>query len=206
MSLTLPDHSLVVLAPGSSIRYQDHFEARTRNISLEGRALFDVAKDSVRPFTVTARGFATTALGTRFIVDARKSHVSIRLLNGKVMINPSAGAGMAMQRVYLAPGQELRINTETKHFDLKNAFADSLQQSLARMSVNKKLRPGRSGTDDRVTALSFERTSLAAVFQRLSEYYKRPSYSTRPKYKACRSRALSSLPMNWGWRSRSSVI
>ncbi|HVW58897.1 MAG TPA: FecR family protein, partial [Puia sp.] len=85
--LTLPDNSLVVLAPGSSIRYLERFETRARNIQLEGRALFEVAKDSARPFTVTARGFATTALGTRFIVDATRPHISIRLLKGKVVVN-----------------------------------------------------------------------------------------------------------------------
>lgn len=165
--LTLPDNSLVLLAPGSSIRYLEHFEAGARNIQLEGRALFEVAKDSARPFTVTARGFATTALGTRFIVDATRPHISIRLLKGKIVVNATPDADMPMQKVYLSPGQELKINTETKHFDLGNSFEDSLKQSMAH---TRKQRQNNTGAG--VTALSFERTSLEAVFRRLSEYYK----------------------------------
>lgn len=165
--LILPDNSLVLLAPGSSIRYLEHFEARARNIQLEGRALFEVAKDSARPFTVTARGFATTALGTRFIVDATRRHISIRLLKGKIMVNTTPDANMTMQKVYLSPGQELKIDTETKHFDLSNSSEDSLKQSLARTRKQHQ-----SNTGAGVTALSFERTSLETVFRRLSEYYK----------------------------------
>jgi len=168
--LALPDHSLVLLAPGSSIRYKDGFDIRARNIQLEGRALFDVAKDSVRPFTVIAQGFATTALGTRFIVDASSAHISIRLLKGKVVVNTTAEANMAVQKVYLIPGQELRINSETRQFHLGNSFEDSL--FAARSAGDKKRRQVRTGAGNNASALSFERTSLATVFQRLSEYYK----------------------------------
>ncbi|HVW61800.1 MAG TPA: FecR domain-containing protein, partial [Puia sp.] len=124
--------------------------------------------DSARPFTVTARGFATTALGTRFIVDATRPHISIRLLKGKVVVNTTPDAGMTMQKVYLSPGQELKINTETKHFDLSRSFEDSLKQSLARTRKQHQRNTGGAG----VTTLSFERTSLETVFRRLSEYYK----------------------------------
>lgn len=159
-SWTLPDRSVVLLAPGSSIRYLQHFEAHARNIQLEGRALFEVTHDSTKPFTVTAHGFATTALGTRFIVDGAKPIVSIRLLKGRVVVNATPDAGMTLQRIYLAPGQELRINTTTKHFD---------QVTLGSKPPHSKISDGNSGA-----LLSFEKTSLAVVFQRLSKYYKTP--------------------------------
>ncbi|SEN84466.1 FecR family protein [Niastella yeongjuensis] len=159
-TLTLPDNSIVLLAPGSSIRYQEHFEAHARNIQLQGRALFEVSHDSTKPFTVTANGFATTALGTRFIVDGTRHVVSIRLLKGKVVVNATADAGMALQKVYLTPGQELRINTATKHFD--------------RINTGSKQLSNRMTDGDNGVALSFEKTSLAVVFERLSKYYKTP--------------------------------
>jgi ferric-dicitrate binding protein FerR (iron transport regulator) len=159
-SWTLPDRSIVMLTPGSSIRYPEHFEDHARNIQLKGRALFEVAHDSTKPFTVTARGFATTALGTRFIVDDTRQVVSIRLLKGKVVVNATPDAGMAMQKVFLVPGQELRINTATKHFD--------------RITVGSKPTNTRINEGDNSALLSFEKTSLAVVFQRLSKYYKTP--------------------------------
>lgn len=170
-SLTLPDHSLVLLARGSTIRYMTNFEAHARNIQLEGRALFEVAKDSARPFTVTARGFATTALGTRFVVDATRPLVSIRLLKGKVVVNTTGDSDMTVQKVYLIPGQELKINTETKHFDLSNVTDDSLQHAVRRMNSGRQ-HHGKTGGENNSTTLSFERASLATVFQRLSKYYK----------------------------------
>ncbi|AEW01452.1 hypothetical protein A4D02_05530 [Niastella koreensis] len=157
-TLTLPDHSVVLLTPGSSISYLEHFEAHARNIQLQGRALFEVTHDSTKPFTVTANGFATTALGTRFIVDGTRHVVSIRLLKGKIVVNATADAGMALQKVYLTPGQELRINTTTKQF--------------ARIMPGSKQLPNRISESEITMALSFEKTSLAVVFERLGKYYK----------------------------------
>jgi len=157
-TLTLPDNSVVLLTPGSSISYLEHFEAHARNIQLQGRALFEVTHDSTKPFTVTANGFATTALGTRFIVDGTRQVVSIRLLKGKIVVNATADAGMALQKVYLKPGQELRINTTTKHFD--------------RIMPGNRQLANRISDSDIGMALSFEKTSLAVVFDRLSKFYK----------------------------------
>lgn len=158
--LVLPDHSVVLLSPGSAIRYPQSFEVHARNIALTGRATFEAAKDSGRPFTVIANGFATTALGTKFIIDATMPVISIHLLNGKVMVNTTADAGMRMQRVYLVPGQELRINTTTKQFE--RMFSDS---NKVRSNIKGRL-------SDNSLLLSFERTSLPAVFERLSKHYK----------------------------------
>ena len=159
-TLTLPDNSVVLLTPGSSIRYLEHFETHARNIQLQGRALFEVTHDSTKPFTVIANGFATTALGTRFIVDGTRHVVSIRLLKGKVVVNATPDADMALQKVYLTPGQELKINTITKHFD--------------RITPGSEQPPNKMTESDNGTALSFEKTSLAVVFDRLSKYYKTP--------------------------------
>lgn len=159
-TLTLPDHSLVQLTPGSSISYMERFEGVTRNIQLEGRALFDVAKDSAKPFTVTARGYATTALATKFIVDASRPVVYIRLLTGKIVVNATADASVALQKMYLMPGQELRINTTTRQF--------------ARITPDTKQSHNKTAESSAIAALSFERTSLPAVFQQLSKHYNIP--------------------------------
>jgi ferric-dicitrate binding protein FerR (iron transport regulator) len=159
--LLLPDSSKAILAPGSVLEYVENFETTARNIHLEGRALFDVAKDNKRPFTVTARGFATTALGTQFIVDATRSVVSIRLLKGKVMVNATAKAGMNIEKLILTPGQELKINTITKRFERTGQNNKTATNNAANNTAN-------------AAALNFEKTNLALVFKRLSEHYKIP--------------------------------
>jgi transmembrane sensor len=77
----------------------------SREITLtRGRALFDVAKDRNRPFTVTAGGTRTTALGTRFQVQTDSERVVVLLTEGSV----SVGRGTWEER--LAPGDQLSLD------------------------------------------------------------------------------------------------
>ncbi|HEX3008177.1 MAG TPA: FecR family protein, partial [Bacteroidales bacterium] len=50
--LTLPDGSVVWLNAGSSIRYDNRFNERNRNLYLEGEGYFKVAKNKKLPFIV----------------------------------------------------------------------------------------------------------------------------------------------------------
>src|SRR5690606_1267183 len=85
LSITLPDESIVHLAPGATIYHAVNFNSDHRNIDLIGRARFDVAKNPDLPFTVTSRGYTVTALGTIFLVDdTRGNHLKIALLEGQV--------------------------------------------------------------------------------------------------------------------------
>jgi len=62
--IQLPDGSSVKLYDHSSLQYTDSFGATQRDSRLEGQAVFTVARDGKRPFTVVAGSLATTALGT----------------------------------------------------------------------------------------------------------------------------------------------
>ncbi len=67
LKVPLSDGTLVTLDTASTIavRYLQH----AREVQLvEGRALFDVAKDKARPFTVSTRGLQVRAVGTSFVV------------------------------------------------------------------------------------------------------------------------------------------
>ena len=87
-TLFLPDSSLVVLYPNTSIKYIASSYNDAREIHLSGKALFSVKKDEMRPFSVYAGGTKTTALGTSFTVDTREEHTltSVELHSGKVVI------------------------------------------------------------------------------------------------------------------------
>jgi transmembrane sensor len=75
---------------------------------LRGRALFDVAHDAARPFTVAAGGSRVTALGTVFQVDRTGEQLVVTLADGAIEVTPAA-AGFAGERVRLAPGDEIRV-------------------------------------------------------------------------------------------------
>ncbi|WP_040626399.1 FecR family protein [Mucilaginibacter paludis] len=115
ISTQLTDGSVIVLSPGSEICYQKPFTRPLRNIYLTGEALFKVAKNKTRPFTVFARGLSTTALGTCFKVTAARenANVTVKLYEGKVVIKHQASALVADDHdVYLNPGQQLCWNSE----------------------------------------------------------------------------------------------
>lgn len=92
-----------------------------RALRLErGRAKFDVAKDPLRPFTVTAGNQTVVATGTAFSVELLRGQMRVLLYEGEVAVvaQPVAGRGASAVRVakpaaqaapteHMVPGQEL---------------------------------------------------------------------------------------------------
>lgn len=88
--LELPDGSKVHINSNSSISYPSTF-GKTRTITLQGEAYFDVTHDPSRPFTVHAGSSAVNVLGTSFNVKATPSEeVEVTLVTGKVNVNSSS--------------------------------------------------------------------------------------------------------------------
>lgn len=103
----LQDGSMVQLDVSSRIRVA--MTPTRRQITLEsGRAMFDVAHDRSRPFSVTAATSHTTALGTQFQVELDPAHVVVTLAEGSVAID-NEGSTQVWQEE-LRPGEQLRID------------------------------------------------------------------------------------------------
>lgn len=109
-TVALPDGSEIVLNAKSTLQYPEEFETDSRQVKLKGEALFSVAKDSERPFEVTANGITTTVLGTVFNVDAYSgdSMVKVSLLEGSVRVQ---GLDTTM---LIKPLQQSNFNLKTK--------------------------------------------------------------------------------------------
>jgi ferric-dicitrate binding protein FerR (iron transport regulator) len=153
--IALSDGSEVQLQPGSMISYYPSFDSLERNISLEGTALFKVAKDHKRPFSVTAKGFTTTALGTIFSVSTTQSDkLSVKLLEGKVVVKAARGSDLVMKEMYLTPGQEFVVNTVLKQFHVENIAASK--------EVHAR---------EHIIIMSFNKSQLQDVFAQLGNYY-----------------------------------
>ncbi len=109
--LRLPDGSVVTLAPETVIKYQEPFEANKRTVYIEGKADFAVTHDKTRPFTVYARLFSTTVLGTSFRVSENAAGCSIKLFTGKVLIKSLVDSLRGWkQDLVLLPGNQLTYN------------------------------------------------------------------------------------------------
>ena len=124
MHIVLKDGSTVDLERQSGISYYEPFIHHSRDISLKGTAVFNVAKDQSSSFTVYAGGVATTALGTKFKVDAsgKKDKVTVQLYEGKVVVKQVNGTAMN----YLSPGQQLAF------------YGRSQSMTLTRMEAGDK--------------------------------------------------------------------
>lgn len=166
-TIQLDDGSVIVLEPGSAVRYYVPFIHGRRDISLVGQARFTVAKDSLRLFTVYANDIATTALGTQFTVSTlEKDKVAVRLFEGKVVVK-SAGSGLTMKDVFLNPGEEFRIDRAlrqftVRRFDAQEATAGTPLVATAEMN-NEKAAPA---------ALEFRQEPLTSVLTAIGKRYK----------------------------------
>lgn len=126
---TLADGSTVALDAHSEVRVR--YSGATRDLQLvQGQAQFDVAHDSQRPFSVTARGQKVIATGTSFNVDLLESRLFVTLIQGHVVVVPEpdqswlahgssrspgeAGAtgpdGQRRSHIELSPGEQLVIS------------------------------------------------------------------------------------------------
>ncbi|HXO77467.1 MAG TPA: FecR family protein, partial [Puia sp.] len=86
--LVLADGTKVWLNAGSRLVYPDSFTGKTREVQLEGEALFDVAQQAHHPFFVHTGKITVRVLGTRFEVKAYRedAEVSATLISGKIQV------------------------------------------------------------------------------------------------------------------------
>ncbi len=111
--ITLPDNSTVWLNGGSTLRYPKQFAANSREVTLEGEAFFDVAKDATKPFRISAGQTVTEVKGTSFNVEAYNSQkeIIVSVVTGKVELRKT---DKPENRVLLTPNQTGRFNPETE--------------------------------------------------------------------------------------------
>lgn len=143
LTTTLTDSSRVVLSPRSELRAR---LGDRRRIVLQGEAYFEVARDTLRPFTVEAREVRVTVLGTGFEVTAYDTSrvVRVRVRHGRVRMEAEG------ERVELHAGEE--------------AGYDRAARRLVRSQV-----PSSVVWGDRI--LQFERAPMAQVVERLNTMF-----------------------------------
>ncbi len=82
----LPDGSTVTLAPHAALSYNAH---SPRQLSMRGKAYFDVVHRADEPFTVSTRTTTTTVLGTRFMVSEEQGRTRLFVTQGLVGFAPT---------------------------------------------------------------------------------------------------------------------
>ena len=88
-TVTLADGSTLALDTQTEVQVRYSDTGRSLNL-VSGQAQFDVTHDVERPFAVTAGGARVIALGTSFNVDMLGSKLFVTLLQGHVVVVPTA--------------------------------------------------------------------------------------------------------------------
>ncbi|MDB5232405.1 MAG: anti-sigma factor [Chitinophagaceae bacterium] len=175
--LKLEDGSEIILAPQSTVSFQDPFTGNKRDIILTGQADFKVAKDKTKPFTVFSKDISTTALGTRFTVTSylASNSITIKLYEGKVVVKSVNEAEKKMAKdVYLMPGEQLVYNRLMGVASV-SSFRVKRDNNL---TENKNLSEDNSIADnpvifnsDKTPWYMFNNQALPMVLEQLKEMY-----------------------------------
>ncbi|MFS4474621.1 FecR family protein [Chryseobacterium sp. T20] len=86
LTLTLKDGSSVTLSKGAKLTVEKSFPADTREVILEGDAVFNVTKSKIHPFIVHAGSYQTKVLGTIFKITQDNQRFNVDLYEGKVQV------------------------------------------------------------------------------------------------------------------------
>lgn len=110
---TLPDGSTIWLAPGSDLEYARDFETN-RDLTLDGEAFFEVARDESHPFIIQTEFGEIEVLGTAFNVETNESSTVVSVEHGLVALRNDN------EEVKLAIGQSA-IATADDVSEIENA-------------------------------------------------------------------------------------
>ncbi len=158
-SVNLSDGSKVWLKEGSTIKYP---KEDTREITLVGRAFFDVARDEMHPFTVSIEETLITVLGTSFAVNgAEDGRIELQVATGKVSMSNE------YDEIILEKGNAATYNPATENITQVD-FKDPLKA------------PWKSGR------FTFKNTTLANILIELEEYYEVEIELSNEKLSSCK--------------------
>lgn len=82
----LDDGSILWMHKGSELSYDKNTFMSHRDVTLQGEALFEVAKDASHPFTIVAGDMKVTVLGTSFSIRTDLKEIHLKVITGKVKL------------------------------------------------------------------------------------------------------------------------
>jgi hypothetical protein len=117
--IILADGSKVWINSGSKLTFPPAFKGTSREVSLEGEALFEVTKDPEKPFYVKTSAFKVKVYGTRFNVQAyqQDQQNNVVLVEGKISMNLNGTTG---KEVFLDPNQKASVTKGESTLQVQN--------------------------------------------------------------------------------------
>lgn len=157
---TLPDRSIVVLPPGSSLSYPAAFKQRT--VTLGGEGYFDIQPDENRPFEMVVEELRIRVLGTAFNVRTAPEDIVVQVISGAVQIR------YGNKDSVITAGQQFNYNR------------------IRQTCVVESVTPEERNTFAYATQLlQFDGTRLDEVVRQVGKTYNVNIVLTNPKTAAC---------------------
>lgn len=151
-TITLPDGTLVSLNSDTRLTYPKKFSGKTREVSFEGEAFFEVKPDKNKPFIIHAGQAQIKVLGTSFNVSAypQTEQVEVVVETGRVQVSEQT--------------------TKTNELILTPGDKGTLVYSSHSLHKTMNQNPNYLAWKTRI--LTFKATSLAEVIGELEKVYK----------------------------------
>ncbi|MDN3580315.1 FecR family protein [Mucilaginibacter flavus] len=157
----LPDSSVVWLNPNTSLFYPKVFQAKSRNVSMNGDCFFEITKNPKRPFIISSQHMVTKVWGTSFrVLDNTDMQAAlVTVVTGKVSVSKkgsvaaNAGATLSANEVLLMPKQQVVYNTAT------NQLTANKQANVSALNIYKHI------------DLSFENARLTEIVKVLNQKF-----------------------------------
>ena len=101
--ILLSDGSKIYLNAGSELSYSKDYDSKSRKVSLNGEAYFDVEK-GINPFIISTEYAEITVLGTKFNVRSRDDGFEVGVNEGVVKVHND------LQSMELSQGEQIDVN------------------------------------------------------------------------------------------------
>lgn len=148
-AVDLPDGTQIALNVGTAVHVR-YYPRRREVLMGEGEAFFRVAPDASKPFTIDRGDSRVRVVGTAFNVRATAAQLTVKVLEGKVEVQPRRSAA-AEPALLLGPGVGVAVDTATGSHQSLRAAPEEV---------------GRWRTGQ----IHFSRTTLGEVAQELGRY------------------------------------
>ena len=153
--IQLFDGTKIWLSPSSTIKYNDQLVNNYREVTLDGEAFFEVAKDKKHPFIIHSGRMQTEVVGTSFNVKSysKQNIYNVTVVTGIVRVSMLSAKKEKLSEVVLKPKQQAIYD---------NGHATLVDKSVITLDPAIKRKDG---------ILSYEGTPVPEVVADLRRYY-----------------------------------
>ncbi len=162
----LSDGSIIWLKGDSKLIFPVTFGNGDRVVTLEGEALFEIAKDAAHPFMIHCGSLTTMVLGTSFNIRNTGTETQVTVLTGKISLSaPQSGKVILypnQRAVYSGPAAVIQTDTKnggsvhelTKGTEYDMAFNDAGMKEVIQR-IEQKFEVDIQATDTTIAANLF---------------------------------------------------